>query len=56
MLLINAICSKLAEKSHLINAVSSKNFDQKMKKIDEKRGKILKGFVNIEFMYVLCML
>ena len=42
------------KKSYLINAVSSKNFDQKMKKIDEKRGKFLKRFVNIEFMCFAC--
>ena len=38
-------------KSYLINAVSSKNFAQK---IDEKRENFLKRFVNIEFMCFGC--
>ena len=41
-------------KSYLINAVSSKNFAQKMKKIDEKSKTFLKRFVTIEFMCFAC--
>ena len=41
-------------KSYLINAVSSKNFAQKMKKIDEKSKTFLKRFVTIEFLCFVC--